>query len=62
MMISSDCFARAVELDFIDTDCKLSENFFDITSAQPRCVFAKTDYTAEQLEQELIIRTTYDIG
>ena len=60
--VSSDCFAKAVEIDFKDLDCVLSDNFIDITSAEPRVLFTKTDYAAEQLREALIVRTVYDIG
>lgn len=54
--------ARAVEIDFMNLDCRLLENFFDITDSEPRSVFAKTSDTAENLEQNLIIRSVYDIA
>ena len=60
--VSSDCFAKAVEIDFEDLDCNLSENFIDITSSAPRHIFAKTDHSAEKLQQCLILRSVYDIG
>lgn len=60
--VSSDRFAKAVEIDFADLDCRLSENFFDITDSAPRSIFAKTSYTAGQMEQGLTVRSVYDIG
>ncbi len=60
--VSSDRFAKAVEIDFREMDCVLSENFFDLTGKTPKVVFAKTEYSAEQLREYLIIRSVYDIG
>ena len=62
IVVSADCPAKGVELDFKNLDCVLSENFFDITSRKPKHVFAKTDYSAEELKHNLIIRSVYDIG
>lgn len=58
----ADCFAKAVEIDFADLDCPLTDNFFDITGPEPRTVFVKTDYRADQLRRQLILRSVYDIG
>ncbi len=60
--LTADCFANAVEIDFENLDCALTDNFFDITSVQPVTVVAKTHHTAQELEKELIIRSVYEIG
>ena len=60
--VSSDCYTKSIEIDFEDLDCKLSDNFIDITSNAPRHLFAKTDYSAEKLQQSLVLRSVYDIG
>lgn len=62
LTVSSDCFAKAVEIDFENLDCKLSENFIDLTSDKPRRILARTDYSPEQLERNLRVRSVYDIG
>ena len=60
--VSASCFAKGVEIDFVNLDCVLSENFFDITSNEPKQIFVKTDYSVEELRDNLIIRSVYDIG
>lgn len=60
--VSASCFTKGVEIDFADLDCVLSENFFDITSNEPKHIFTKTDYSLDELRDNLIIRSVYDIG
>lgn len=60
--LTAECFANAVEIDFRNLDCRLTDNFFDITGGDPVCVFASTGHSVQELEKELIIRSVYDIG
>ena len=60
--VSADVFAKGVEIDFANVDLVLSDNFFDITSKEPKHIFATTDHTAEDLQKNLILRSVYDIG
>ena len=62
LSLKADCFAKGVEIDFKDLDCVLTDNFFDMTSKEEKHIFAKTSYSAEELEKKLIIRSIYDIG
>lgn len=62
LKVTSDCFAKGVYIDFTDIDCVLSENFFDLTDAGERKVYAQTEYSAEELAEKLQIKSVYDIG
>lgn len=59
--VRSDCFAKGIFIDFDGIDCDLSDNFFDITSSAPWRIYAKGEFTAEQLKNNLIIKSVYDI-
>lgn len=63
--VSADCYARAVDVDFAQTDLRLSDNFFDIPSAVPVVITAETadrSVTAEQLRRELEMQSTWSIA
>ncbi len=60
--ISSDVFAKGVNIDFDGIDLVLSDNFFDLTNTEQYVIIAKTKYCAKQLQQSLRIMTVYDIG
>lgn len=59
--VSSDVFAMGVFLDFTDTDCVLTDNFFSLTDGRPYRVLARTRRCARELEQAVVIKTAYDI-
>lgn len=59
--VSSDCYARGVELDFENIDIVLSDNYFDIVDREPVTVTAETDVNTETLLKELKLKSTYDI-
>lgn len=66
LSVSSDVFAKSVEIDFDGYDLRLSDNYFDITSAEPVIVKAaaldkKTDVTPDKLKETLKIKSVYDI-
>ncbi len=59
--VSSDVFAKGVAIDFEDADCVLTDNFFALTDGSPYTVVARTMQTAEELREQLIVKTIYDI-
>jgi len=68
LQVQADCFAKGVYLDFKDVDCILSENFFDLTDRNPKVIrvqFMESEtekgLTAEELVQQVIIKSVYDI-
>ena len=66
LSVSSDVFAKSIEIDFDGYDLRLSDNYFDITSAEPVIVKAavldkKTDVTPDKLKETLKIKSVYDI-
>ena len=62
MQVSSDVFAKGVCLDFEEFDCILSDNFFDLTGPEAYVVTMHTERTTEELQENLRIKTVYDIG
>ena len=60
--VTSDVFAKGVNIDFEGLDCVLSDNFFDLTNNRPYIVKAKTNYTAEELKNTIKVMSVYDIG
>ena len=62
LIISSDVFAKGVCIDFENCDCIMSDNYVDLTNAEPYRIHINTDYDAKRLEKELKIMSVYDIG
>ena len=75
--IASDCFASHVEIDFPHYDLLLSDNYFEITESDKLLIVAEihepdpatraatlSDHlpTAEELQQDMTLRSVYDIG
>lgn len=62
--LTTDAYARAVELDFETVDAVFEDNYFDLTSVAPvRISFKTASVTNVQtLRREMRIRTVYDIG
>lgn len=60
--IKADTYCKDVYLDFESFDCRLSDNFFDLTDREEYRITVKTDRTVEDLEKDLRILTVYDIG
>lgn len=62
--LTTDAYARAVELDFETVDAVFEDNYFDLTSVAPvRISFRTSSVTNVQtLRREMRIRTVYDIG
>lgn len=61
IQLTSDVFASGVYLDFRDFDLVLSDNFFPLTDGKPYRITAKTSLSARELEENLEIKTVYDI-
>lgn len=61
ILITSDVFAKGVCLDFRDFDLILSDNYFSITSDQPYRVTVKTDRSIKELQENLMIKSVYNI-
>lgn len=59
--VASNVFAKGVYLDFRDFDCVLSDNFFSITSRTPYRITVKTERSAQELEDNVQIKSVYDI-
>ena len=59
--ISSDTFTKGVFIDFTDFDCKLSDNFFDITDKKCYQVTVETDHTPQELKKQMKIISVFDI-
>ena len=59
--VQADVFAKGVFLDFRDFDCVLSDNFFALTAPAPYRVTVQTSRSVEELEQNLTVKSVYDI-
>ena len=59
--ISTDVFAKGVDLEFTDFDCVLSDNFFALTDREPLRILARTDRSPEEVKKNLVIQSVYDI-
>lgn len=62
LTLSSVALAKNVYISFKNHDIELSDNYFDIASAQPIRVLAKTDLSPSELLKELSIISVYDIS
>lgn len=62
IMVSSNVFAKGVNIDFEGYDCVLSDNFFDLTNTGTYTVKSKTPYKAEELKKAIKLMSVYDIG
>ena len=60
--VSADCYCKDVCLDFKKFDCQLSDNFFDLTDKEEYPIEIIADRSIKELEKNLQIMTTYDIG
>lgn len=60
--IKADCYCKDVYLDFQNFDCRLSDNFFDLTDKEEYKLELTADCAVEELAKNLQIMTVYDIG
>lgn len=59
--ISSDTFTKGVFIDFSDTDCILSDNFFDLTNEKSYRVTVESDLASHELKEQMKIMSVFDI-
>ena len=59
--VTSNTFAKSVEVDFTSCDLVLSDNYFDITSPEGYTVQGETNLTAEELSAAITLQSVYDI-
>ena len=59
--VSSNVFTKGVYIDFQDFDCVLSDNFFSLTDSWPYRVTARTNRSARELKENILIKTVYNI-
>ncbi len=57
----SDVLAKNVQVSFKHHDIDLSDNYFDLSSAQPYEIFAKTSLSEKELLSDISILSVYDI-
>ncbi len=62
LLLSSDAFAKNVEISFENYDIVLSDNYFDLTDARPFKVMAKTNLSANEILRNIKILSVYDIS
>ena len=60
--VTSNVFAKGVNIDFKKYDCVLSDNFFDLTNKEPYTIKAKTNYSSKELTDDLKVMSVYNIG
>src|SRR5690625_5283650 len=65
--VSADAFAKYVELDLSDADCKFSNNYFDISAGDTKTLVVNKSSLSEPLtlqtfKDQLVIRCAYDIA
>ena len=60
--ISSDTFTKGVFIDFANSDCILSDNYFDITDKNNYRVTVETAHTPQELEEQIKVMSVFDIG
>ncbi len=61
LTFTSDVLAKNVEVTFKNHDIILSNNYFDLSNAQPYKIFAKTSLTPTELLNDISIISVYDI-
>ena len=62
LSISSDVFAKNVEISFKNYDIVLSDNYFDLTDNKEYRVVAKTSLSANEILNNIKIVSVYDIS
>ena len=61
LYFSTDVLAKNVEISFKEHDITLSDNYFDLSSALPYKVFAKTDLSKDEILKDISLISVYDI-
>jgi len=65
--VYADAFAKYVEVDLSDADCKFSNNYFDISAGDTKTIVVNKSSLSEPLalqefKDQLVIRSAYDIA
>ena len=62
--VSAQNYAKYVEVDFKHLDASLSDNYFDLISAEPRLITVRFNMpvSAEEAQQDCTLRSVYEIG
>ncbi|WP_078553183.1 beta-mannosidase [Bacillus alkalicellulosilyticus] len=65
--LTSTAFAKYVELDVTDADCKFSDNYFDLSANEPKQITVDKSLISEKLTVEdftsqLAVRSVFDIA
>ena len=61
LYVTSDVFAKNVEISFKSEDPVLSDNFFDVATRDAVEIFVKTETAPDELVADMQIRSVYDI-
>lgn len=64
--VSADAFAKYVELDLQEADCKFSDNYFDISAGSLKSIEVRKESLSKELsiqafKEKLVVRSIYDI-
>lgn len=64
--LKSEAFAKSVELELKETDCRFSDNYFDLPAGYTKSVLVDKSglsckLKAEEVKKQLRIRSLYDI-
>lgn len=67
IQLKSEAFARYVELDLENADCKFSDNYFDLSAGELKEILVKkeslsSDMSLETFAENLKVRSIYDIA
>lgn len=60
--VTADTFVKGLQLEFINFDANLSNNFFDIVSTDTYSVTVETDRSAEDVLKNITYMSIYDVG
>src|SRR5690625_2677372 len=65
--VSASAFAKYVELDLSDADCKFSNNYFDVSAGDIKKIVVNKSslsdsLTLQSFKDQLVIRSAYDIA
>lgn len=65
--LQSQVFAKYIELDLKQADCKFSDNYFDLSAGEKRQIIIQKDSLSEMLElttlkDQLTVRSIFDIA
>jgi hypothetical protein len=61
LTFNSDVFVKSLEVSFKNHDIKLSDNYFDLISANNYTVFAHTSLSKDEVLKDISLMSVYDI-